>query len=494
MLWPAVIVAALIGFAGLAISLRGRRIDSAPICRRCRFNLSGLYPATSTCPECGASLSGPRTVRIGQRRRPRGILVGSAVLLLAAAAAEGRSNNPATADTALAELNARLAAKELTRAQRDLILTRALELQADPAAPWRPGWGDFVETLWLDGALTDEQQQRYARGAAIVSLQCRPRVRRNDIAPVSIIVLSRAGTLRVLEARLRIVGARLGAQTLGVGLHGCDTPLASGSPVGMPGLIDGPVAITRLIPDPFGDGDRVDTPIDLPEGVHDLRCRLEVSIHRCLPNSLGYVPSAMSRGGTPRPAQGKVAPPPWAEDPAWADGPPAATDEPIVRSDRSRNTPPIVAWRSELTAQVEVLPPDAANPELIADESLRPQIESSIAGVQAFLASDHHGPLGYGYITPWNPPLDLAFDVFWRVGDREFALGMFTLDNDGPHEPRHPPYGTHFATLHDFPETADTVDVIFRTSPAAARRTIGIERIWDGQIIVEGVPLKKRGR
>jgi hypothetical protein len=47
----------LFGLAGLillVLGVRGWRIDDHPVCRRCRFDLVGVYPAIGACPECGA--------------------------------------------------------------------------------------------------------------------------------------------------------------------------------------------------------------------------------------------------------------------------------------------------------------------------------------------------------------------------------------------------------------------------------------------------------
>ena len=56
-MWLAIAVLALFGYRATRSGVRGRRIDSAPVCGGCRFNLSGVYPAAQTCPECGGDLS-----------------------------------------------------------------------------------------------------------------------------------------------------------------------------------------------------------------------------------------------------------------------------------------------------------------------------------------------------------------------------------------------------------------------------------------------------
>ncbi|MFG0243849.1 MAG: hypothetical protein ACF8R9_13765 [Phycisphaerales bacterium JB054] len=61
--------AGLLGLLALLLGLRGRRVGTAPHCRTCRFDLTGLYPEHETCPECGADLTGPRATTQGLRRR-----------------------------------------------------------------------------------------------------------------------------------------------------------------------------------------------------------------------------------------------------------------------------------------------------------------------------------------------------------------------------------------------------------------------------------------
>ena len=75
----------LIGMCLLAVGLRGRRVNDHPVCRRCKFDLVGLYPDAGRCPECGAPLSG-RAVRRGVRMyRPLLAGTGGALCLLGVA-------------------------------------------------------------------------------------------------------------------------------------------------------------------------------------------------------------------------------------------------------------------------------------------------------------------------------------------------------------------------------------------------------------------------
>ncbi len=77
-----------VGLLALAIGLRGRRVGTAAHCRKCRFDLTGVYPEHLICPECGAGLEEPRAIRTGRWVRRQKLLV-AGVLLLGVAATLG---------------------------------------------------------------------------------------------------------------------------------------------------------------------------------------------------------------------------------------------------------------------------------------------------------------------------------------------------------------------------------------------------------------------
>jgi hypothetical protein len=184
---PVVLLVVAVGLT--AMGLRGRVIDDHPLCRRCRFDLVGLW-TPAKCPECGASLAAPNSIRTGHRRRrwlPLSIggvllvlLTGSAVTIGVASSRgynfntampdwmlelKGRSSDSSKANSALLELARRLNAREMDAEQAQRLVEEGLENQANVAAPWLPGWGDIIEAAHANGLVTQDQWKRYGRHA-----------------------------------------------------------------------------------------------------------------------------------------------------------------------------------------------------------------------------------------------------------------------------------------------------------------------------------------
>ena len=208
----ALILAALALLVGGALllraGLRGRRVDDAPLCRACGFELTGL-PAGSNCPECGADVGRPANVRVGhRRRRPGAVLLGVALLLVPPIVGgtlvsgidptpykpawwlmrELDARDSATVSAALGELSWRQTAGKLSKASADGLFDRALARQADTSKPWDPAWGGVLEIARAAGTLDDVRWSRYARQVFDFKLEARPRVRQGDPLPVELTI------------------------------------------------------------------------------------------------------------------------------------------------------------------------------------------------------------------------------------------------------------------------------------------------------------------
>jgi hypothetical protein len=94
--------------------------------------------------------------------------------------------------------------------------------------------------------------------------------------------------------------------------------------------------------------------------------------------------------------------------------------------------------------------------------------------------------------TPRLPTRNLAFDVFWRAGDREWPVGFITipgrLDGASPLDRM----DRYDADVENF--NAGRVDVILRPSLGAAARTLTFDRILDAEIVIPGVAVRREGQ
>ena len=203
---------AVVSAGVLWAGLRGRRVNDHPICRRCGFDLVGKPAGSTACSECGADLRGPRAVRVGARKRRRGMIAVALLLLVPSLACVGflgwadasgldlgrhkpvwwllndaRSNNPVDRDAAFAELFRRYRAGELGKDGVARVVDRALVLQADPAKTWLPQWGDFVEEAYRGGSVAAESWRRYVRQAPRSELVATERFRRGERAWIELV-------------------------------------------------------------------------------------------------------------------------------------------------------------------------------------------------------------------------------------------------------------------------------------------------------------------
>jgi hypothetical protein len=121
--------------------------------------------------------------------------------------------------------------------------------------------------------------------------------------------------------------------------------------------------------------------------------------------------------------------------------------------------------------------------ELVTDESIRAAMTESLKLRQCKVSKTYGGAHIMGWIEVQAPPMDCAFDVFLRVCEQEWPAGQIVGEVDG-RLLRARMFNGHVANLN-----GDRVDLILRSSQNAARTTVGITRIWDGEIIIEDVAL-----
>ncbi|MEE8153701.1 MAG: hypothetical protein V3T53_01945 [Phycisphaerales bacterium] len=454
----------LLGVWLLYWSLLHDRSKGRRRCPKCWYNMSGTD--SLTCSECGRTVKREEKLHKTRRRKR---LAGLALLTFLSGAAlstwptardfdvntikpvwllknQGKANS-AQGMAARRELVRRLQADRLSSRQIQSLVEHALAIQADPNAYWsgpqfalNRSWGAVVETAWEKDWLSREQIGRYTQTAfgQSFSVELRATIRSGAPLPVRF----KTGAPR-LSDRWRIF--KPGGEML--------IALAEVESITV-GDIQIPYRRNPTVIGQSGMGGWKTEPAlecDLPPGKHTVRFVWDFAVRKQI------------RG------QMRVATPTLEPDPA--------TD--------------LAHWKEVLEFEIEVLPADEFVVRLVADQTIHDEIRDAIqielvATQLAIGQGQFYGQKGMILID--TVPMDLSFDVFCRAGGIEKKIGAIFVRgqvNDIQRARR----------ITDDPNTlfpnAPMVDVIFRTSTAPAERTIDSTAVWNGEIIVENVPLRR---
>lgn len=447
-------VVQVLGIGLLAIGMRGRLVSAHPHCRRCRFNLIGLARdgPDPRCPECGAALNMPGSIRAGLRRRrpfmawigvlltlvPIGLL-GSVVVIRSQSNIhalkpdfwlmfEAQRSLPGTIGGQLSELISRMQAGKLSGSDTAALIARALEVQADPnpGGGWNSGWGDILDLAAISGLLSDDQLRQSARNAPRWSQLGRERIVAGDEWVVSLQMdpsrVSNAPVRPPLYLRARLIGLRAGDREFEIGTRGSSSmgiDLGGGSAMTMRCALPG-----------------------LEPGKHEVTGTWEL----------------------------EVAP--------------------------DHDQPAIVAWTEERTSTVTIEPPGSSGVDLIDDPGLQAGVLRSLKLQSAISLQRSVGaPVGRVHVSYYlgcdGPPMDLAFEVLLqeRLGadappgtvPRRWPIGEVAFRSNGSSS-----YSAG-ADLTGFDAAA--VDLVLRPSIGAAKGTLQIYKIWNGEVVFRDVPL-----
>jgi hypothetical protein len=151
------------------------------------------------------------------------------------------------------------------------------------------------------------------------------------------------------------------------------------------------------------------------------------------------------------------------------------------------NSQLIHQWTVRLTGQLHVVADEPPGTFTLIDRpELLPAMRAAVT-IQRF-ALEHTGaggrPLLQVRIGIRNPPENIAFDVTARAAGREFPIGSVRLaDGQGTtwHFTVDAPRGLEF----------DKADFHFRPNEKAARSTVNLYQIWNGELLVKDVPLTR---
>lgn len=470
--------AVVLGVVLLTHGWRGKRLNRHPVCRDCRFDLSGQPGTAMTCPECGSGLRRPRAVRIGQRRkRPLFIAVGGLLaffplLLLGAcfvAFLSGanidrymplgillwEAQHGSRPAQVAAELNKRLAARGASKDLQHAVVEVALGVQGDVNTPWCPEWGDVLEAARSAGAMSAPEEQRYLNQALVLDWVARPQVRSSDDIPVTARLReTRLGGACTAIAYIAVKGATVDEQPATLfsvlrdypGDHQWD---AAGEPTGSFQL-DGPRA---SVASPTGTSPlyfAVAKPAGLTPGAH--RCTITARV-------------ITLEGTTGLPLlQGRAA--------AKVRGRDCTASIPFDVLPDGRDSVELVTPSEATTAQLK--------------SALEPRLVDVLTGERGA------GPGASSIVTmsfkATGLPVDVAYDVSVRWGDRSWYIGRFTSGLSPERDLAGP--ANSLRTIHGVAQglrNVHAIKVVLTPSPGGARQTTELTKIYGGEIVFESV-------
>ena len=457
----------LAGVGLLTVGRRGTLTDRHPLCRRCRYDLVGMWPGAALCPECGTDLTGARSLcRGNRRRRPSLFLCGCGLLTVAASIGgalgwgaattfnwnqvkpvwlllhETEVTDTPTVSAALTELHSRYSANRLDHETTMRLVQQGIEVQGDRTQLWLPGWGNLVEAAWIDGLLADDQKGNYARHCAPSQLEVRPTVRAGDPIPIDLVASPRLGGNFLFYLNVELVDATIDGQHVRSTRRNSWTNRPIKGDYSASGITVGP---TRFSEHSFRS---------LGSGSHSIQTiwRLKVVDGQAVQKRI----RRMREGSF-----------------SWH---PDMTD------------PTLEEWTVEYEAQFQVIRRTEESVSFFEDESLYPAVQKAVrrAHVQ-YISADRYPELNV-YVAIAGAPADLAFRVFVRSGDREWPITSISAPagNDWYHV-------QSVARAPGFPNSVASVDVVLRSDLDVARKTATLKRVWKGEIVISDVAIRRPG-
>lgn len=444
------------GVVLLARGIRGRRMNDHPHCRKCGFDLVGLYRADDAgagivqCPECGTALATAKAIRIGRRQRRRGSVIAGLFLLLVPIGLGGAwlagvaskinwvSHFPdwllvwnlqygsVTKQTEeLQEAMTRIEQGEFDGSLISKVIDRVLEVQGNQQILWDPSWGQLFEIAHANGLVTEDQTARYIRQSMNFALDIRSPVAEDEqfVFSVKAINIRSGGFSSLAPFYVKLFGNSVKFQTI------------------------------------QGDS-RVDA------GHHfigDSPWRF----------SVGFPRSSSRHRWSPHISAGEYE--------VSADFAAHATLD-------WEGNDTIGEWQESLTTRLRVVPRGTStlthDDKGIAAESLRQHI--SIGSIAVLNATPDGAEIRPNIYIDGEVPITLFFEIILRDRESpslEWSVGHVFCTENGRNSSSHwvrPYQGFH----------AKNVDVILRSAPEVAREETDIYELWKGEIIIENVPVQ----
>lgn len=346
------------------------------------------------------------------------------------------------------ELDRRLNADLLSKPLVDDLVEHALARQADPNDPWNgtrasfnSSWGAFIEDAWSKGLLNQARIDRYLRVGFGSSFTVKSRAKARQGKPIPIEI--RTGPARFSGRPLVVLPdtAFLSVQAKCLDIQGAAFEGGSDPDsimIGSSSLAGS--STTRM------------AACSLAPGHHQLKLRFAFTVNRNV--------FRMRQDG-------------------------------LGGQEMETTFVAISRWEQDCAVDIEIVPPEQEVVARVADESLKQTIRDAMRiemiENSVNIGAPMHGSM-CGRVLFSPVPVDLSFYVLARRGGATELIGQITVARNLPsienaqridHNPR------------EFFPDADEVDLVFRTNPRIAERTAGITEVWDGEIVVEHVKIRK---
>ena len=509
----ALIAWAIIGLAIMAAGIWPRRRGETPYCRKCGYNLTGI--ASEHCPECGKTTGRRGTVFGLRKRKPLRILLGflpiCPLLGVAIYAAENydwyqhkpffwvlsdfRSSNPSLSGKACKEIGKRCYAKELTPAQVSAFIDAHLAWKGQSGVPHLSPYNYFLEDSFAEGWMSNSQVDEYFR-----------QIRNSTIKLNSIWELIQKPALirnpPRAETQPKLIDLLLDFQSIDVGKPVCNRITAQ----------EYADYLAKCYQKEYmneSQKERFLRQISL----WDLEIRPWIILGERLPFKLKQTLRCPSKpwaisirdivfaiDNTPMHLEPFYSQPQNAHDFCSF---PFIIEQNLTQGKHVMEfeIPYEIGFEStngdieftpfyhdsiHLRKEFEVLETLPNNYRcLIADETLRKDIvnciETSTFHFEEVRTINDKAFL-WGRIFVDSPPADLAFEVFYKLGDVETRAGALVSKTNSSRK-----YLDYTITVSE--TDARALDVIFRSSEILVRESTDIFQAWDGEIVFANIPI-----
>lgn len=504
----------------LVCGLRGRRVNDHPICRRCRFDLAGVYPVAGVCPECGRNLNAPKAIQKGARRKRKVLLIIGILSVMVSLTFAGlvasqmfRSTRPnqhkpvwlllheaagqpdARAHAALDELFDRQINGALSNSAESRAIKRALRYQRDRSKPWRTGWGRLIEHAWDNGKLSDAEKKQYAEQAFALVMVSQPQMQVDGPVAVQLRVEPRVGEGWMFTLLVSHLGMKLGDTPVPSNL----TELVTGAMGSMYYRTDRSVTPPPTTPyEIFGESEpgtglaAKRQRVSGEPGTRALRSRWTMLV---LESDMRNKVTASSQHMV---SQNAIA----FDDSFIAKRLDPVADLAEIKAIRDRSSAkelsgiPIADMQAisgrhlELTTTVQVLGPDEELFELVTDPLVIAETQSKLRPAITIQRDARPGSIRLrmgSHRAALQLPVFIASDVYLQRGEQEVYLGRWAYDTQAS-------WAVAEILKQDIPDTMldGPVNVVFRLNRHLALMKFqpGVDRLLGEEIVIEGVTIE----